>query len=98
MYSLCLWTGTPVRITQTERRESMGTFETVAEIIRDQLAGDVEIEQDTELTGDLALEEMDAEEICSAIEYEFGVSISVGRLLRFETAGDLAAYIDAKME
>lgn len=74
------------------------TFETIRNIIMDQLSADESmISMDTNLMKDLEADSLDAVEIIMAIEEEFGIEIPDETAEEFETVGDMVEYVEAQI-
>lgn len=73
------------------------------EKIREALAGQLEISEDTitestDILDDLGADSLDIVELMMFVEDEFGVVVPDEELHNFKTVGDVAAYVDAAMD
>lgn len=70
-------------------------FENIRNIIIEQLqVEEDEVTMDTNLMKDLSADSLDAVEIITAIEEEYGLEISDEDAETFQTVGDLVKYVE----
>ena len=75
------------------------TLEKVITIVAEQLGKDAtEITAETSMQDDLGADSLDAVEIIMALEDEFGIEIPDEEAQTFNNIGEIAQYIDGKVE
>jgi acyl carrier protein len=75
-------------------------FDKTKEIIIDQLGlnEDVVITEETSLMGDLKADSLDAVEVIMALEDEFSIEIPDDEASKFKNIGDIAKFVEGKLE
>lgn len=75
------------------------TLDKVITIVAEQLGKDAaEIQAETSMQDDLGADSLDAVEIIMALEDEFGIEIPDEEAQTFNNIGEIAQYIDGKVE
>ena len=75
------------------------TLDKVITIVAEQLGKDAtEITAETSMQDDLGADSLDAVEIIMALEDEFGIEIPDEEAQTFNNIGEIAQYIDGKVE
>lgn len=70
-------------------------FDKIKEIIVDQLGVEEDaVAMETHLMKDLEADSLDAVEIIMAIEEEFGIEVPDEEAEKFQTVGDIVAYVE----
>jgi len=74
----------------------MNVFEKIAEVIADHTGGDISGITETTTFEELGVDSLDIVEMVMKFEEELGVQIELDE--KFETIGDLAKFIESKIQ